>query len=185
MVWSSLISRLLSCRKTGREPGRSDHMPHDIPYVVLCMILMIGLLPTQPVLVIVPDVTGTTISNERLFHYYLARLKLPVWYFKYSFYCSANWFLRCHDVVLSGKQHRTQLPNGRWQHWLLLTMSTSSLWKASVNSCEFCVLLAAIVHHKKTTCMSSKIRALFCSSSNYNSLLYSAEEVSQPLSDFN
>ena len=29
------------CRKTGREPGRFDHVPRDIPCVVLCVVLII------------------------------------------------------------------------------------------------------------------------------------------------
>ena len=31
---SSLAPRLLSCRKTGREPGRTDYMPCDVLCVV-------------------------------------------------------------------------------------------------------------------------------------------------------
>ena len=27
---NSLVPRLLPCRKTGREPGRTDHVPHDV-----------------------------------------------------------------------------------------------------------------------------------------------------------
>ena len=42
----SLIPRLLH-RKTGREPGRFDHVPHDVACVVLCVVLIIELLPTQ------------------------------------------------------------------------------------------------------------------------------------------
>ena len=38
------------CRKAGREPGRSDHVPRDILSVVLCVVLIIELLPTQSVL---------------------------------------------------------------------------------------------------------------------------------------
>ena len=43
-----LVPRLLP-RKTGGEPGRSDHVPCDI----LCVVLIIKLLPTQPVLSII------------------------------------------------------------------------------------------------------------------------------------
>ena len=32
------------CRKTGREPGRFDHVPRDVQCVVLCMVLIIELL---------------------------------------------------------------------------------------------------------------------------------------------
>ena len=42
----SLVPRLLPGRKTGREPGRSDHVPCDILCVV-CVILIIKLLPMQ------------------------------------------------------------------------------------------------------------------------------------------
>ena len=38
------------CRKAGREPGRSDHVPHDVLCVVLCVVLIIELLPTLSVL---------------------------------------------------------------------------------------------------------------------------------------
>ena len=47
---SSLVPRLLPYRKTGREPGRSDHVPRDVLCVVLCVVLIIELLPTQSVL---------------------------------------------------------------------------------------------------------------------------------------
>ena len=46
----SLVPRLLPYRQTGRKPGRSDHVPRDNPYVVLCVVLIIELLPTQSVL---------------------------------------------------------------------------------------------------------------------------------------
>ena len=38
------------CRKAGREPGRSDHVPRDVVCVVLCVVLIIELLPTLSVL---------------------------------------------------------------------------------------------------------------------------------------
>ena len=61
----SLVPRLLPCRKTGREPGRTDHVPRDVLCVVLCMVLIIELLPTQSVLIVSVssgsmDVTETT-----------------------------------------------------------------------------------------------------------------------------
>ena len=34
----------------GREPGRTDHVPRDVLCVVLCVVLIIELLPTQSVL---------------------------------------------------------------------------------------------------------------------------------------
>ena len=34
----------------GREPERYDHMPRDVLCVVLCVVLIIELLPTQSVL---------------------------------------------------------------------------------------------------------------------------------------
>ena len=43
---TSLVPRLLH-RKTGREPGRFDHVPRDVACVVLCVVLIIELLPTQ------------------------------------------------------------------------------------------------------------------------------------------
>ena len=46
----SLVPRLFPCRKTGREPGRTDHVPRDVLCVVLCVVLIIELLPTQSVL---------------------------------------------------------------------------------------------------------------------------------------
>ena len=42
----SLVPRLLH-RKKGREPGRFHHVPRDIVCVVLCVVLIIELLPTQ------------------------------------------------------------------------------------------------------------------------------------------
>ena len=42
----SLVPRLLH-RKTGREPGRFHHVPRDVACVVLCVVLIIELLPTQ------------------------------------------------------------------------------------------------------------------------------------------
>ena len=48
IVWKvfSLVPRLLH-RKTGREPGRFHHVPRDVACVVLCVVLIIELLPTQ------------------------------------------------------------------------------------------------------------------------------------------
>ena len=43
---TSLVPRLLH-RKTGREPGRFYHVPRDVVCVVLCVVLIIELLPTQ------------------------------------------------------------------------------------------------------------------------------------------
>ena len=48
---ASLVPRLLPYRKTGREPGRTDHVPSDVLCVVLCVVLMIELLPTRSVVV--------------------------------------------------------------------------------------------------------------------------------------
>ena len=45
-IGSSLVPRLLH-RKTGREPGRFHHVPRDVACVVLCVVLIIELLPTQ------------------------------------------------------------------------------------------------------------------------------------------
>ena len=42
----SLVPKLL-CQKTGREPGRFDHVPCDVVCVVLCVVSIIKLLPTQ------------------------------------------------------------------------------------------------------------------------------------------
>ena len=43
----SLVPRLLH-RKTGREPGRFDHVSRDVACVCgLCVVLIIELLPTQ------------------------------------------------------------------------------------------------------------------------------------------
>ena len=47
----SLVPRLLPYRKTGREPGRTDHVPSDVLCVVLCVVLIIELLPTRSVVV--------------------------------------------------------------------------------------------------------------------------------------
>ena len=43
----SLVPRLLPYRKTGREPGRFNHVPRDVQCVVLCVVLIIKLLPTH------------------------------------------------------------------------------------------------------------------------------------------
>ena len=48
--WPSLVPRLLPYRNTGKEPGKSDHVPCDVLCVVLCVVLIIKLLPTQSVL---------------------------------------------------------------------------------------------------------------------------------------
>ena len=77
----SLVPRLLPCRKTGREPGRSDHVPRDVLCVVLCVVLIIELLPTQFVLSGTRAVIGVLdqwmslrlqMGTGRLFHCYLA-----------------------------------------------------------------------------------------------------------------
>ena len=52
----SLVPRLLFCRKTGREPGRTDHVPRDVLWVLLCVVLIIELLPTQSVVLSVKRV---------------------------------------------------------------------------------------------------------------------------------
>ena len=80
---ASLVPRLLPYRQMGREPGRSDHVHRD----VLCVLLIIELLPTQPVPLSVSVLSGTrtvvTVLDQwlllrlqmgtgRLFHYYLA-----------------------------------------------------------------------------------------------------------------
>ena len=39
------------CRKTGREPGRFDHVNHDVACLVLCVVLIIELLPSNKILV--------------------------------------------------------------------------------------------------------------------------------------
>ena len=49
----SLVPGLLPCRKTGREPERSDHVPCDVLCVVLCVVLIIELMPTQSVLSVI------------------------------------------------------------------------------------------------------------------------------------
>ena len=49
VTFCSLITRLLP-RKTGREPGRSDHVVRDILCVVLDVVLIIKLLSTQYIL---------------------------------------------------------------------------------------------------------------------------------------
>ena len=41
--------KLLPMLKEGREPGRSDHVPHDI----LCVVLIIELLPMQSILSVI------------------------------------------------------------------------------------------------------------------------------------
>ena len=74
---TSLVPRLLPYRKTGREPGRSDHVPRD----VLCVVLIIELLPTQSVLSGTRAVIGVLdqwmslrlqMGTGRLFHCFLA-----------------------------------------------------------------------------------------------------------------
>ena len=88
----SLVPRLLH-RKTGREPGRFHHVPRDVACVVLCVVLIIELLPTQSdskycktevktivdVVAGVLDVAGTYGSAVLPF-------KLLVGYDKFSFY---------------------------------------------------------------------------------------------------
>ena len=41
----SLVLRLLP-RKTGRETGRFDHVPHDVACIALCTVLVIEILPS-------------------------------------------------------------------------------------------------------------------------------------------
>ena len=72
-------------------------------------------------------VAETTDRQWKAVHYYLARLKLLVWYFKLASTVAPSFML--HDV--SFKWFRRQSPCQYWQHWLLLTMSVRSLWKAS------------------------------------------------------
>ena len=80
----SLVPRLLH-RKMGREPGRFDHVPRDVTCVVLCVVLIIELLPTQSasklqtIIAGVLDVTGTYGSAVLPF-------KLLIGYDKFSFY---------------------------------------------------------------------------------------------------
>ena len=72
-------------RKMGREPGRFDHVPRDVTCVVLCVVLIIELLPTQSasklqtIIAGVLDVTGTYGSAVLPF-------KLLIGYDKFSFY---------------------------------------------------------------------------------------------------
>ena len=47
-VMDSLVPRLLYL-KTGRETGRFDHVARDVACMVLCVVLIIELLPTQSV----------------------------------------------------------------------------------------------------------------------------------------
>ena len=56
---ASLVPRLLPYRKTGREPGRTDHVPCDVLCVVLCVVLIIELLPTQSVPLSMAVLSGT------------------------------------------------------------------------------------------------------------------------------
>ena len=44
--YSSLVLRLLP-RKMEKEPGKFNHISHDVACVVLCVVLIIELLPTQ------------------------------------------------------------------------------------------------------------------------------------------
>ena len=80
----NLIPRLLH-RKTGREPGRFIHVPRDVACVVLCVVLIIELLPTQsdskycPALKNAIVVAGTYGSAVLLF-------KLLAGYRKFSFH---------------------------------------------------------------------------------------------------
>ena len=50
IITPSLVPGLLPCKEMGREPERYDHMPRDVLCVVLCVVLIIELLPTQSVL---------------------------------------------------------------------------------------------------------------------------------------
>ena len=73
----SLVPRLLPCRKTGREPGRTDHVPRDVLCVVLCVVL--NYCPRSPYSASVVGVLDPWISlrlqmgTGRLFHCYLTR----------------------------------------------------------------------------------------------------------------
>ena len=80
----SLIPRLLH-RKMGREPGRFNHVPRDVVCMVLCVVLITELLPTQsdskycPALKNAIVVAGTYGSAVLLF-------KLLAGYSKFSFH---------------------------------------------------------------------------------------------------
>ena len=60
---ASLVPRLLPYRKTGREPGRTDHVPRDVLCVVLCVVLIIELLPTQSVLSVISADTAIVVCR--------------------------------------------------------------------------------------------------------------------------
>ena len=47
------------------EPGRSDHVPRDVLCVVLCVVLIIELLPSQSVLSVISTDTRTAIVVRR------------------------------------------------------------------------------------------------------------------------
>ena len=47
LPWLASYPGSSPCRKTGREPGRFDHVPCDMPCDVPCVVLIIGLLPTH------------------------------------------------------------------------------------------------------------------------------------------
>ena len=75
VILSSLIHKLLPCRKLGREPrrpGRSDHVSYYVWFYVL--FLVIELLSTQSTVVVVLDVTENTGQHWK----HLARLNLLV-----------------------------------------------------------------------------------------------------------
>ena len=79
---SSLVPRLLP-RKTGKESGRTDHMPH-VTYT-MCGFdnqIIAHAFPTHDVSATLSLVFWVSlrlqIDTQRLFHYYPARLKLPV-----------------------------------------------------------------------------------------------------------
>ena len=155
LIWPHLLVALASypgsspCQKLGREPGRSDHVPHD----VLCVVLIIELLPTQSILNVIMYVAETTDRYWKAVHSYLARLKLLVWYFKYSFYCSAKFYaaMTFHSNDAGGSRLIDIDSVG------YCSLSAKSLWKASADSCELCVLLAC--------CHSERQPALWKSSS--------------------
>ena len=60
----SLVPRLLLCRKTGREPGGTDHVPRDVLCMVLCVVLIIKLLLTHSVLSVNKSVVWSSGSMD-------------------------------------------------------------------------------------------------------------------------
>ena len=110
---ASLVPRLLP-RKTERSmEGIWSHAPW---HTICGFIYIFELLPCS--LGCRYDYKS---ALEKLFHYYLTRFKILVWYFKCSFYCSSS-------------------PCQRSEHWLSITVSARILWKTFVNNCEFYIL---------------------------------------------